>query len=292
MNPPDINPPDMITLGIIGDGHHARALRDHGAPLGRIRLVDTPRRAWRDIATDRALAAVLVDLPGAAGLAAITAALAAGKIVLSTPSPAHSADEVASLRAAAIAGGGTLLPGGELVYGEAARRGLAAIADPAFGRLTSLYIAIRQPRGPGDVLDDLAPEAVAFIAAAIPDAFPSVRVNAGALFSGDRDSAVILLRSANDVVVTIELARCLPASLSAPGLGEIEIDAIGTAQAVRITPLDSAVRIHRDAGNDARPWLDAAVLAMLREVEAPPADGIDRAARHQALVAAIRAAAG
>ncbi len=281
----------MIALGIIGAGYHARALRGHGAPLGGIRVIDPPGRDWRDIAADPELAAVLIDLPGEAGLAAITAALRVGKTVISAPSPAHDRAELAGLRAAAASGGGALLPGGELTHGEAARRGLAVIAGPEFGALTSLYIAIRQPRGPGDVLDDLAPEAVGFINAAIADSFPSVRVNAGALFGGERDSAVILLRSAGNVVVTVELAKCLPASIPAPGLGEVEIEAIGTNQAIRITPLDSAVRIHRDDGNDVRPWLDAAVLAMLGEVMAPQPGGLDRAARNEGLLSAIRAAA-
>jgi hypothetical protein len=287
----------MIALSIIGDGLQARALRGHGAPLGRIRLIDTPSRPWREIAVDPALASVLVDLPGAEGFVAITAALKAGKIVICPPAPARGVEELALLRQAALTGGGTLLPCGELTHGEAARRGLAAIADPAFGRLTSLYIAIRQPRGPGDVLEDLAPEAAGFITAAIPDDFPAVRVNAGFLFGPQRDSAVIILRSATDVVVTVELAKCLPAGLPAPGLGEVEIDPIGTAQAIRITPLDSAVRIHRDDGADVRPWLDAAVLAMLRDVEAAvdgraAAGGLHRVARNQVLLAAIRAAAG
>ena len=285
----------MIGLGIIGNGLQAGALRAHGAPLGGIRLVDTPARPWREIASDRALAAVLVDLEGAAGLAAIIAALEAGKVVISGPAPARDGGDIDRLRAAAVGGGGTLLPCGELTHGEAARRGLAAIADPAFGRLTSLYIAIRQPRGAGNVLDDLAPEAVAFVTASIEDEVTAVRLNAGRLFGPEHDSAVILLRTARDTVVTIELAKCLPASLPAPGLGEVEIDAVGMSRAVRITPLDSAVRIHRDDGGDVRPWLDAPVLAMLRDVErafeAPPSvAGLDRAARNQALLTAIRAA--
>ena len=275
----------MIGLGIIGDGRQAGALRAHGAPLGGIRLVDTPMRPWREIALDPGLGAVLVDMPGAAGLAAIIAALEVGKVVICGPAPARDGGELDRLRAAA-AGGGILLPGAELTHGEAGRRGLVAMADPAFGRLTSLYIAIRQPCGPGDVLEDLAPEAVAFVTATIADQVNSVRVNAGRLFGADRDSAVILLRTAGDAVVTIEIARCLPASLPAPGLGEVEIDAVGTSR---------AVRIHRDGGSEVRPWLDAAVLAMLREVESafdvsPGMEGVERAARNAALLAAIRAA--
>ena len=296
----------MIALGIIGDGAQARALLDHQAPLGRFRLSGlaagrgdgtAPAPPWQEVAADPAIAALLVDLPGGGEFEVVRAGLAAGKIVVCSPAPARSGEDLARLREAMIQGGGTMLPCGELTHGEAARRGLAAMSDPAFGRITSIYLAIRQPRGPGDVIADLAPEVAGFVAAAIKDDFSTVRVNAGRLFGPERDSAVILMRSAGGAVVTVELSRCLPASLPAPGLGEVEIEAIGTGQAVRVTPLDSAVRIHRDDGCAVRPWLNAPVLEMLRDVAAV-VDGYDatagsmrRAARAQSLLAEIAAAA-
>ena len=298
----------MITLGIIGNGAQARALLDHQAPLGRFSLaafaagpgeapLATNVRPWQEVAADPAIAALLVDV-SAGECAIVQAGLAAGKIIVCSPAPARSADDLDMLHQAMIRGGGTMLPSGELTHGEATRRGLAAMADPGFGRITSIYLAIRQPRGPGDVIADLAPEAVGFVTAAIQDDITAVRVNAGRLFGPARDSAVILLRSAGEAVVTIELSRCLPATLPAPGLGEIEIEAVGTGQAVRITPLDSAVRIHRDDGYVVRRWQDAAVLQMLRDI-ADVVDGHDaaagamrRVARAQSLLAAIAAAAG
>ena len=69
-------------------------------------------------------------------------------------------------------------------------------------------------------------------------------MNAGRRFGAGRDRAGILLRSASDVVVTIELARCLPPSLPAPGLGEVEIEARGEKQAVRAGPALSATDVH------------------------------------------------
>ena len=287
----------MIALGVIGNGRHVRALQDHQAPLGRFQFAATPVRAWQDVAADPTIAALLVDVSGGE-CEIVQAGLEAGKIIVCSPVPARSADDVTHLKHAIVQGGGTLLPCGELTHGEATRRGLAAMADPAFGRLTSLYLAIRQPRGPGDVIADLLPEAVGFVLAAIREDITAVRVTAGRLFGPTRDCAVILLRSAGEAVVTIELSRCLPATLPAPGLGEIEIEAVGTGQAVRITPLDSAVRIHRDDGYVVRRWQDAAVLQMLRDI-ADVVDGHDaaagamrRVARAQSLLAAIAAAAG
>lgn len=304
----------MIALGIIGNGTQARALLDHQAPLGRFRLAafaagpgeasgaGTPTaihsRTWHDVVADPGIAALLVDVPRIGELEIVQAGLAAGKIVVCSPAPARGADELGILRQAMIRGGGTLLPCGELTHGEATRRGLAAMADPAFGRITSIYLAIRQPHGPGDVIADLAPEVAGFVTAAITDDITAMRVNAGRLFGPERDSAVILMRSAGAAVVTIELSRCLPASLPAPGLGEVEIEAIGLGQAVRITPLDSAVRIHRDDGYAVQPWLNAPVLEMLRDIAAV-VDGYDataafmrRATHTQSLLAAIEAAAG
>lgn len=278
----------LISLAVLGDGAMARTLRDHGAPFGRIRLVG---------ASDTA-SAVLIDLPPGARPAAVVAALRAGAVVLCPPPVARTAAELEAMVAAARAGGGRLLPAGEIMHSAAGRHGFSAIASPDFGALRSLYLAIRQARGlGGDVLDALVPEALDAVLSVAPGPIVSVRVNAGALFGAERDSAVILLRSAAGVVVTIELSRCLPPTLPAPGLGEVEIDAVGAHQAVRIVPLAGAVRIHRDDGTALVPWLDAPVLAMLATLEAavdfPDAapDGLARAAAALTLGARIRDAA-
>ena len=212
--------------------------------------------------------AILIDLPPASRAAAVIAALRA-RPDRAVPAPARPQRRRARSprQAAAARVGGRLLPAGEIAHGEAGRRGLAAIAAAAFGSLRSLYLAIRQPRGGGDVFEDLLPEALDAVLAIVPGAFASVRVNAGALFGAARDTAVILLRAETGVVVTIDIARCLPPSLPAPGLGEVEIDAVGTEQAVRIVPHAGDIRIYRDGGAAAIPWLNAPVLGMLRALE-------------------------
>ena len=277
-----------IPLTVVGDRAMAQTLRNHGAPFGRIHLVGPANLAT----------AVLIDLPPPARPAAAAAALRAGKLVLCPPPVVRTPAELDAIAAAAREGGGRLLPAGEIAHGAAGRRGLSAMAAPEFGAVRSLYLAIRQPRGAGDnVLDDLLPEALDAVLSAVPGPFCAVRVNAGALFGPQLDTAVILLRSATGVVVTMELSRCLPPTLPAPGLGEVEIDAMGGHQSIRIVPQASAIRIHRDDAVAAVPWLDPPVLAMLQALEtavdapATAPDGLERVRAALALTAAIRAAA-
>jgi len=276
----------MIEVGVIGTGPHARALLEHQAPFGRIRLVE-----------GSALNAVLVFAPAGERFLPVLAALRAGKIVLCPPPIALSAAELSELAAAEKSGGGRLLSGGEIVHSEAGRRGLVAMRAPEFGALRSLYLAIRQPRGgTDDVLDALGWEALDFIGAALPGGVSQVRLNGGALFGSVRDTVVLLLRGGDDAVVTVELSRCLPPTLPAPGLGEVEIEAFGAHQAVRIEPQASAVRIYGDTAVAAVPWLDAPVLAMLRAVEHAAdhgdwrGDAMPRAAQALEVMTAIRAA--
>jgi predicted dehydrogenase len=278
-----------ISVAVVGDGPISQQLRDHGVPLGRVRLA-----AANGFSASQA---VLVDLPADARAVAVAAALRAGKIVLCPPPVALAEAELAAIAEASRAGGGRLLPAGEIAHCEAGRHGFAAVHAPEFGALRSLYVAIRQPQGAGgDVIDELLPEALDAVLALVPDPFDAVRMNATSLFGAARDTAVILLRGGGDVVVTMELSRCLPPTLPATGLGEVEIDVIGAARAVRIVPQASAVRLFRDDRLAAIPWVDPPVLAMLRAIETavdtPETSlcGLARATRAMAVTASIRAA--
>lgn len=264
----------MIRVGVVGTGRHADALQAHGAPLGRIRL-GPPEGADALLVFGDTEAAI--------------AGLRKGLVVLCTPPVATSRAALAALSDAAKSGGGRLLPGGEIAHAEAGRRGLAAIADPAFGAVRSLYLAIRQARGGGDVLADLAWEALDAVLAVLPGGFATVRTNAAGLFGGARDTAVLLLRSEAGVVATIELACCLPATLAPPGLGEIEMEVMGAAQSVRILPGADAVQIWRDDSRRLAPWLNAPVLGMLGAIEraldgGAVEDGLERAGRALAVM--------
>jgi predicted dehydrogenase len=249
-------------IGVFGQGRHRAALEGHGAPLGGF-VFDT----------DRDVSGVLVLEAGQVGL--IEASLRAGRVVLAVPPVVTNAGELARLRAAALEGGGRLLAGGEIAHSEAGRRGLAAMAAPAFGKLHSIYIAIRRARG-GAGVEGMLAEAVDFALAAMPGAVVQVRRNVGALFGAELDTAVLLLRSDQEVVATIEVSHCLPAGM---GEMEIEIEAMGAQQSVRITPGSDAVEIWGDHTRRLVPWLNAPVLEMLRAVEkGEGADGLERAA--------------
>ena len=93
------------------------------------------------------------------------------------------------------------------------------------------------------------------------------------------------------MIATIEIARCLPPAIPATGDGEVELEVIGSRRAIRLEPQAAAVRIYGD-GPSLRPWLDAPVTSMLREVVdtangAPRADGAGAARRAAALMEAI-----
>jgi predicted dehydrogenase len=305
----------VLPVGVIGAGRHASALLDHATAFGQLRLAawaaspdgsdadaaaacavraGAAPRLWQAVAGDPSLAAVL--LLGSAGPEAAEAALRAGRLVLCPPPAAPDDAALARLIAAERAGGGTLLLGGELAHGEAGSRALAAIRDPAFGALRTLFLSVHQPRGAGpDILEAAGWEALDFVLAVLPGRVVRAQATGGALFGGaTRDTLSALLLCDDGVVVTLELSRCLPATIPAPGLGEVEIEAVGTRQSVRATPHAEAVRILGDRGVNAAPWLDPPVALMLRRLAAacetrPPSD-LPRAAATLAVMTAIRAA--
>jgi predicted dehydrogenase len=169
------------------------------------------------------------------------------------------------------------------------------IRAPEFGPLRSLYVAIRQPRvhARGDVLDDLGWEALDFV---LSVAKP-VRVHAttATLFGGDApDTAIIHMRTEGEAVITIELSRCLPPTLPASGLGEVEIEVMGAHQSVHLQPQATSVHVYRDSGVSKAPWLDAPIIRMLRTIAAvvdgaAPDDPLPRQRALLATMTAIRA---
>jgi predicted dehydrogenase len=113
-----------------------------------------------------------------------------------------------------------------------------------------------------------------------------------------RDRPPALVRWRRGAIGLCRFSRCLPASLPAPGLGEVEIEAIGAQQSVRLEPYATSVGIFRDNGVSAVPWLDAPVIRMLREVAAavdgaaPAEDAVQRQRDALAAMTAIQASMG
>lgn len=247
-----------MRIAVAGDGRHARALAGHGAALGGIEVV----------APGEAEAVLVFD-----DLAVAEAALRAGRKVLCGPFVSRTAGDVARLAAF----GGVVLPGGEIAHSEAGRRGLAAIRDPGFGAVKSMFVAIRGRRGAAGAVLEMLAEAVDFVLEVAPGPFSAIRVNPGALFGAEVDTYVLVLRCAEDVVASIEVSACLPEGLVLPGLGEIEVEVMGAEGSVRILPGADAVQVWSDAGLRLVPWLNAPVLEMIRRLEVGEGtDGIDR----------------
>jgi predicted dehydrogenase len=266
----------IIPIAILGDGPHARALKDHAAPIGRFAI----RPDWRDADVSVLLA---LGVPGTQR-DDIAAALRAGRVVLTSP----SAD-------LPHVDGGKLIVAGEIAYSEAGSRAIELIRAPEFGPLRSLYMAIRQSRAQsGDLLEDIGWEALNFVLAVAKP--KRVHATAGAVFGGRaRDTAVIIMRTENDAVITIELSRCLPPTLPAPGLGEVEIEALGANQSIHVEPHATSVRTYRETSINAAPWLDAPILRMLRTVAAvvdgaPPPPQRDPSATMTAIRGSVGAA--
>jgi len=313
-----------LPIGVIGAGRRAHALAGHEAPLPGARVSrwapspcaqDRHEAAalaerigagftpdWEAVARDPALPAVLV-LSGDPGKgAAVEAALSAGKVVVCPMPVVTRGEDLDRLAAGAEKGRGVLLSAGALRHTPAAKSALGMIARGELGTLHSAYAAARFPSGDGAeggaaVLDEAGWEIFDFLLSIVPAAVQRVHAQTGALFQPpSEDTAVLIVRFANDLIATIELSRCLPPSLAPTAMGEVELEVIGSQQAVRLEPYATSLRLF---GADAvpRPWIDDPILSMVQQVvgvasgEVAPVDGITPLRRAVALMAQARAAA-
>lgn len=317
-----------VPIGIIGAGRHAAALADHQAPLAGVRIarwaaspggadvpvirelavrVEAPfARDWEALVRDPALPAVLILSETAGAAVAAEAALGAGKIVFGAVPSATRPEEVNRLAGAAAGGRGVLLVGGTIRHSPSGREALRLIEAGELGPLHSLFASVKLPAaGNGDrsaaaqpaVLEDAGWDLLDFIVAATAARPSRVHAHLDALFgSVAPDTAVCIIRFEDDLIATIEIARCLPPSIPAAADGEVEIEVIGGRQAIRLQPGATAVRVHR-SGTALRPWLDAPVISMLDALaaaaggDARRGDGVADARRTVDLMEAIRAAA-
>ena len=326
----------LLAIGIVGAGRHAAALADYQAPFGDVRVarwaaspggadlsvirelatrIDAPfARDWEALVRDPDLPAVLVLSESAGASRVAEAALGAGKTVFCAAPAATRPEEANRLAGAATGGHGVLLVGGTIRHSAAGREALRLIRAGELGPLHSLFASVRLPAGGnGDrsssahgpaarakdapVLEEAGWDLLDFIVAATGSQPSRVHAHVDTLFGGGaQDTAVCIVRFDNDLVATIEVARCLPASLAAAADGEVEIEVIGGRQALRLQPGATAVGIY-GRGTSLRPWLDAPVISMLDDLAAatnggaPNAEGVADVRRMVDLMEAIRAAA-
>ncbi len=311
-----------VAVGVVGAGRHAAALAEYAAPLagasvsavapapdGRDRAAAAAlarrlgaafRRTWDAMATDPALPVVLVAAEDV-GRRAVETALSAGKIVVYPGAAAITRAELDRLAAAAARGGGTLLAAGELRAAQAGARAIEAATQDGLGTLHSIYAAIRlpipdRPDRAAPILERAGWDLLDFVCAA---ASGPVRVSAtvAGLFGGTADTAVIIARLAGDTILTAELSSCLPPSVATAPQGEVEIELIGSRDALRIEPFRAAVRFYGQRETARLPWLDEPVITMVHQAvriatgEAARPDPFDHWRRVIAAMDAINMAA-
>ena len=153
---------------------------------------------------------------------------------------------------------------GTLARTEPCRLGPAAIAAGDVGRVDSIYLAIRAPRGSrskggADVLTDLGPDALDIVLCILGVDVKTVYAEGGALFGEEFGTAILIITGKAGAVATVELSRCLPTTIPILGLGEVEIEVLGTEGVIRIEPLPG-VTVASDAAIEARPLLVPVVM--------------------------------
>jgi predicted dehydrogenase len=283
-----------INTGVIGGSRHAQALVEYLAPLPRLRLArwapspgggdQTGAAAlarsagvefvpdWQAVAGETSLRAVLVLSDAPERSLAVEAALKAGKAVLCPAPAARTATELDGLADAIRRGHGLLLSPGAIRHTPAAKYALAEAAAGSLGRLHSVYAAARSAAqdggNGGGVVDEIGWDIFDFVLGLTHA--PVRRLHAaGAAWcegAGGRDIAALIVRFDDELIATVELARCLPPGIAAEGEPEVEIEVIAARQALRIEPYGSAVRVHRPGGSSLRPWLDAPVVSMAQDL--------------------------
>lgn len=309
-----------VPVGVIGAGGHASALADYEAPLRGARIVrwapspcgrDRSRAAahaervgagfvpdWEALAGDPAIPAVLVASDDPEKLTAVEAALAAGKMV-GCPAPVVTRTTELDRLVAALARGGGLVSAGMLRHTAAGEQAMRIAAAGELGTLHSVYVAIRFPagqqaeRGP-TILEEAGWEVFDFLVRLTPAPVRRVHAHTGTLFGLRNDTAVLTIRFEDDVVATVEVSRCLPPAIPAAASGDVEVEVIGSRQAIRVVPGAAAVQIS-GTGSTLCPWVEDPVISLVEELasiasgEMPRTANLDLLRRTVALMDAARA---
>jgi predicted dehydrogenase len=207
--------------------------------------------------------------------------------------------ELDRLAAAIRRGHGLLLSPGAIRHTPTGKYALEAAAGGSLGHLHSVYAAARTARDGAkgrSVIDEMGWDLFDFVLG-LTDA-PVRRLHAaGGSFegAGDGDIAALILRFDDELIATVELARCLPPGIAAEDQPEVEIEVIAARQALRIEPYGTAVRVYRDGGSSLRLWLDAPVVSMAQHLASAIDGGPLESApldRHRRLVEIMSRVAG
>lgn len=195
--------------------------------------------------------------------------LQSGKTLVLSPSTICDDAEIDIIRSAAAKGRGRILHGGWIGYTQAGLQAKRLIREEAFGKLHSIYLALRTKRNATtdvDIVREAGWPVFDFICSCVPGSIQSVYVSGSALFNEMLiDTAVCLIRFQAGAIVTVELSRCLPANFAAADSGEVEFEIIGANKTLRSEPNKSAVILHGEAAVAALPWNESPLLEMLTD---------------------------
>ena len=136
------------------------------------------------------------------------------------------------------------------------------------GAPISLFAAYRTTRAQtGDLFTELALPLIDLALWLVESEVERVQVMANRLFTGEvtdspdsADAALIIMRFANGVVATLEVARSLPDDF--PQSEEIAVELLGRDAVLRADPTNQAVTITGAAGTTRADWLPSPVISI------------------------------
>ena len=225
---------------------------------------------WRALVEDPTLDAICVGGPYAGRTPVVKEALAAGKVVMCALPAATTLDQMREMESAQ--GKGILVLPTDILHTVPGREVARAARAGHLGSLHSIYLAVRAKASDagGDVLDEFGWEALDFVLTCAASPLERVYATATGLFagSGARDVVLLNMRFRGDLIVTMELARCLPDALPAHS-PDVEIEVAGASAAVRAEPYSQVVDIYasgRVPTHSRRSWQVSPVASMLEEL--------------------------
>ncbi len=137
------------------------------------------------------------------------------------------------------------------------------------GAPISLFAAHRTKRdAPGDLFADLALPLIDLALWLIEGEVERVQVMAERLFTGTNagpegaDTALIMLRFANGVVATLEVARALPDTF--PQDEELTVELLGRDAVLRAAPTNQAITVTGAAGTAREEWLPSPAISIVQ----------------------------
>ncbi|MDQ6602761.1 MAG: Gfo/Idh/MocA family oxidoreductase [Chloroflexota bacterium] len=261
-----------LRVAILGDGPLARPMLDaltDRTPGARVVAVATEGSTPNPSAITRAMGAeaVCVAAPVADRAALIVAALEAGVPVCC---PVPVAGDLSTLDSLIL----RAADAGVMVYAPNPLRHWLPLATmharrKSIGAPISLFAAHRTTRAiAGDLFTDLALPLIDAALWLVEAEVERVQVMAERLFTDgpgegpDRaDAALIVLRFANGVVATLEVARSLPDDF--PQAEEVSVEFLGRDAVLRANPTNQAITITGAHGTTREDWLPHPAISIM-----------------------------